>query len=173
MQNLQELYMEQLRDVYDAEHQLLEALPILARAAGTEDLTQAFERHLVHTQQHIQRLQQVFDYVGTEPRRKTCAAMQGLLYEAREIIQQSGDPHTRDAALIAAAQRIEHYEIAAYGTLSAYADELAHSDAHTLLQETLNEEKNMDQALTALALTSINQSARVEIGTRSPHANDF
>lgn len=173
MHNLEELYMEQLRDVYDAEHQLVEALPKMARAATSPQLQQAFEMHHQQTQSHIARLEQVFNFLGVGPKRKTCDAMQGLIKEAGDVMKRDGDSSTKDAALIAAAQRVEHYEIAAYGTLREYARELNHTRAHNLHEETLQEEKNTDQKLTKLAAGSINDSARVGEGARNPQRNDF
>ena len=160
MQNLQDLYTEQLRDVYDAEKQLVKALPKMARAATSSDLKQAFESHLNQTKQHVERIEQIFTQMGTKAQGKTCKAMQGLVEEGSEVIEQEGDADVKDAALIAAAQRVEHYEIAAYGTLCTYAKQLSHPDARGLLEETLREEKDADSKLTRIATSSVNNKAR-------------
>jgi ferritin-like metal-binding protein YciE len=159
MQNLQDLYIEQLRDIYSAETQLVEALPKMSKAAADTKLQQAFNHHLEQTRGHVQRLEQVFNELNESPRGETCEAMQGLIEEGEEVIQQDGAPAVKDAALIAAAQRVEHYEIAAYGTVCTYAKQLGRDDAHRLLHETLDEEKETDEQLTELATSSINKKA--------------
>lgn len=156
MQTLQELYTDQLRDIYDAENQLVNALPKFAQAATSPKLRQAFNRHLDQTRNHVTRLERIFDMMNISPRGKTCEAMKGLVREGNEAINERGDASVKDAALIAAAQRVEHYEIAAYGTVCAYAEELSDDQAHSLLSETLKEEKRTDAKLTELAVNSIN-----------------
>jgi ferritin-like metal-binding protein YciE len=159
MHDFHHLFIEQLRDIYDAENQLLEALPKMAQAAHNEKLSDAFEHHLEQTRQHVDRLEKVFDLLDESADRKTCEAMQGLIEEGEDIIQKDGDPHVKDAALIAAAQRVEHYEIAAYGTVCTYAEQMSHDEALSLLQETLEEEKDTDHKLNDLATGSINEMA--------------
>lgn len=151
MRHLQDLYEQQLKDIYDAESQLVEALPKMAGAASSPDLQKAFQHHLEQTKQHVKRLQKVFDDMGKQPHGETCEAMQGLVKEGEDIIKKDGAPDVKDAALIAAAQRVEHYEIAAYGTVCTYAEQLSHSDAHQILSETLSEEKETDDKLNTLA----------------------
>lgn len=159
MHDLEHLYVNQLRDLYDAELQLVHALPGMVQAATASPLKRAFQYHLDQTRQQVTRLERVFDLLQTAPEGKTCEAMQGLIAEGEEIIRTEGDPDVKDAALIAAAQRVEHYEIAAYGTVSAYAQQLGHHDAVQILEETLGEEKETDQLLTDLALSAINKRA--------------
>ncbi|MFP4323595.1 MAG: ferritin-like domain-containing protein [Anaerolineales bacterium] len=160
MQNLHDLYVEQLRDVYNAENQLTQALPKMAKAAQSDELQRAFEQHLDQTKTHVQRLESIFNSMGISPQGETCEAMQGLIEEGEEIISKDGDRHVKDAALIAAAQRVEHYEIAVYGTLCAFAKQLGRNDEHETLNTTLHEEKNTDSELNDLALGSINKSAQ-------------
>lgn len=159
MQNLQNLFVEQLRDIYSAETQLVDALPKMANAATSNRLKQAFNHHLDQTKNHVQRLERIFDNLNTSPKGETCEAMQGLIKEGEQIMNKDGDKAVKDAALIAAAQRIEHYEIAAYGTVCAYAEELSESSAHGLLEQTLREEKQTDSKLTNLAVNVINPNA--------------
>jgi len=159
MKNLQDLLIDQLRDVYDAEKQLLKALPKMAEAAGAPELRQAFEHHAEQTEGQIDRLRQVSEQLGFNLKRKSCAAMAGLMEEGQEIMDLKADADVKDAGLIAAAQKAEHYEIAAYGCLCSWAQQLGHSEAVALLQETLHEEKNTDQLLTRLAEASVNVAA--------------
>lgn len=159
LENLQDLYLEELRDVYDAEHQLLKALKQLGEAAKHQPLEMAFERHLRQTQEQIARLETVFRQNKVEPERKPCKAMKGLIAESKEMIEEDADDDVRDAGLIAAAQRAEHYEISAYGTLCAYAEMLGRPDDLKLLKKTLSEEKATDQKLTKLAMTVANPAA--------------
>ncbi|MCB0061359.1 MAG: ferritin-like domain-containing protein [Caldilineaceae bacterium] len=148
---LKDLYVDQLRDLYSAETQLIDALPKMAGAASSSDLKKAFQSHLDQTKSQKQRLEQIFSEMGTSPQGETCEAMKGLIKEGEEAIQLNGDPIVRDAALIAAAQRVEHYEMAGYGTVRTFADELGFSDAKTLLQITLNEEGDANKKLTSIA----------------------
>jgi ferritin-like metal-binding protein YciE len=159
MKNLQELFVDQLKDVYNAEKQLIKALPRMAKAATTAALRQAFEDHLAVTKQQVERLDSVFEAVGARPGRKRCAAMEGLVQEGQELIEEAPPPEVLDAGLIAAAQRVEHYEIAAYGTLRSYAKTLGHKDAVKLLERTLKEEEATDKQLSELAEGGVNRDA--------------
>jgi ferritin-like metal-binding protein YciE len=151
MNSLADLMVEQLQDVYDAEHQIVEALPKMVKAASSTQLKASFEEHRGQSQQHIKRLEEVFSIVGQSPKRKTCKAMKGLITEGEEMVEAKAVESVRDAGLIAAAQRVEHYEMAAYGTLRTYAHQLGHADAAHLLQQTLEEEEVTDKKLSALA----------------------
>lgn len=152
---LRDLYIDQLRDLYSAETQLMSALPKMASAAHSKDLRKAFEDHLEETRGQKQRLEKVFAGLGESPQGETCEAMQGLIKEGEKIIQAPADPAVKDAALIAAAQRVEHYEIAGYGTVRTLAGELDQGDAKKLLQETLDEEGDANKKLTSLATGGI------------------
>lgn len=160
MHNLHQLYVEQLRDLYSAETQLIDALPKMAQAAASSDLKKAFDHHLEQTRGHIQRLEKVFAAMDTSPEGETCEAMQGLIKEGEAMMGKDGDAAVKDAALIAQAQRIEHYEIAGYGTVCAYAEQLSQQNAHKMLRETLDEEKHADEKLNKLATGSINKQAK-------------
>lgn len=149
--SLRELYVEQLRDLYDAENQLIKALPKMAREASSDELRQGIEEHLEQTRGHVERLEQVFEQLGEKPKGKKCKGMQGLLEEGKETLEEDMEEDTKDAAIIAAAQRVEHYEISGYGTARTYANLLNENEAAELLEETLNEEKETDQKLTQLA----------------------
>ena len=158
---LSDLYKEELKDLYSAESQLVAALPKMAKAASSPDLKKAFESHLEETKVQIQRLEQVFEEIEGSPRGKRCKAMEGLVEEGAELIKEKADfePAVLDAALIGAAQRIEHYEIAAYGTVRTFAQQLGYTKAVNLLQQTLDEESAADEKLTTLAVSGINQQA--------------
>ncbi|HXN22885.1 MAG TPA: ferritin-like domain-containing protein [Candidatus Dormibacteraeota bacterium] len=160
---LKELYIDELRDLFDAENQLLKALPKMAKAATSEQLRSGFEEHLEQTQEHVQRLEQIFGELGEKPAGKKCKGMQGLIAEGKEMMEEDFEGALMDAALISAAQRVEHYEIAAYGTVRTYAGILGEEDAVSLLEETLEEEKETDQKLTEIAKT-INFEAESESG---------
>jgi ferritin-like metal-binding protein YciE len=155
---LKQLYIEELRDVYDAENQLVKALPKMAEASTSSELRAGFEGHLEQTKGHVERLEQIFSANGEKPRGKKCKAMQGLVAEGSEMIDEDFEAEVKDAGLISAAQRVEHYEIAAYGTLRTYASILGDEEAVSLLEATLEEEKETDEKLTALA-ESINIQA--------------
>lgn len=155
MSELREMFLEELSDVYDAEHQLLKALPKMAEAATDEELQAGFREHLKETETQVERLKQVFEMLGKPAKGKTCKAMQGLIAEGEELIKEDAG----DAALICAAQKVEHYEIAAYGTLCSWARLLEEEDAEELLVTTLDEEKAVDQKLTELAEDTINIEA--------------
>jgi ferritin-like metal-binding protein YciE len=148
---LKELYIDELKDLYSAETQLTKALPKMAKAASSEDLRQAFEDHLEQTKGHVERLQQVFEMLDEKPTGKKCLGMEGLVKEGAEVMGEDFEDAVMDAALISAAQRVEHYEIAGYGTVCAFADQLGESDQASLLRETLEEEKETDEKLTELA----------------------
>ena len=149
-ENLQELFVEELRDVYDAEKQLTKALPKMAKAVESEELRTAFEEHLEITRMQVNRLEEVFKSLGLAARGKTCDGMKGLIEEGSTHMEEL-EGSTLDAALIGAAQRVEHYEIAAYGTLATWAELLGHQDAKDLLGQTLEEEKEADEKLTMIA----------------------
>ena len=159
MKNLQELFVDQLKDVYSAKKQLVRALPRMAKAASDPALKAAFEEHLEVTRTQVERLDAVFEEVGARPGRKTCAAMEGLVQEGEELIAEEPAPEVLDAGLIAAAQRVEHYEIAAYGTLRSYAQTLGHKAAVKLLEKTLKEEEATDKLLSELAEGGVNRDA--------------
>jgi len=160
MKNLEDLMHDQVRDIYDAERQLVKALPKMAEAASAQELKQAFEQHLKQTKGHVARLEEVFKHINHAAKGKTCKAMEGLVEEGAEIIDAKADPEVRDAGLIAAAQKVEHYEIAGYGTLCSWAEQLQLGEVKRLLAETLQEEKETDQLLTQLAEKQVNvQSA--------------
>lgn len=149
--SLKELYLKELRDSYDAEKQITKALPKMAKAASSSQLRQGFEEHLEQTKNHIARLEEIFEALDESPKGETCDGMEGLIEEGSNIMEEGLDPEALDAGLIAAAQRVEHYEMAAYGTLRTYANILGDKEAASLLQETLDEEKATDQKLTGLA----------------------
>lgn len=159
LNSLQDLFANQIEDLYDAENRLIEALPKMADAAQSPQLKSAFESHLEETRGHVGRLEQVFEALGQPPKRETCQAVKGLIAEGEEAIKAKGDPAVRDAALIAAAQRVEHYEMAGYGTARTLATQLAYDRPATLLQETLQEEKEADRKLTTIAESSVNTQA--------------
>jgi ferritin-like metal-binding protein YciE len=172
MNRLDDLYLDQLKDLYSAEKQLVQALPKMAKAANSEELRMGFQEHLEQTKNHVNRLEQIFASLGSSPGRKKCEAMEGLVKEGQEAIELQGDAFIRDAALIAAAQRVEHYEIAAYGTVRTIANHLGHQDQSSLLQQTLDEEGATDKKLTAMAeggifSTGINEKAETAGGKSS------
>jgi ferritin-like metal-binding protein YciE len=158
--NLQELLVEELRDLYHAEGQLLKALPKMTKVARSERLKEAFERHLEETEQHIERLERAFESLGEPVKGKKCQAMEGLIEEAKEIIEEhKDDANLIDAALICAAQKVEHYEIASYGTVCTWADLLGLDEVAEILKETLDEEKTTDELLSEIAESEINVEA--------------
>jgi ferritin-like metal-binding protein YciE len=165
LDSLDKLFLEELKDVYNAEKQLVQALPRLAKAAESPELREAFTSHLEETKGHVERLEQVFKALGETARGKKCKGMEGLIEEGKEILEQEGEGAVIDAALIAGAQRVEHYEIAAYGCLCTYAKLLGHDDAAELLAETLAEEEAADSKLSEIAESSVNgQAAAVGSG---------
>jgi ferritin-like metal-binding protein YciE len=160
-ENLHELFVDELRDIYDAEKQLTKALPKMAKAADSDDLRAAFEEHLEITRMQVNRLEEVFKSLGLAARGKACAGMKGLIEEGQEKMQELEKGATLDAALIASAQKVEHYEIATYGTLATFAEIMGHQDAKDLLGQTLDEEKEADEKLTQVA-GQINFEAETE-----------
>jgi len=150
-QGLKELYIDELKDLYSAENQLVKALPKMAKAASSDELREGFEKHLEQTRGHVQRLEKIFQALGASPKGKTCKGMQGLIEEGSEATEEDYEGSVMDAALIGAAQRVEHYEIAGYGTVRSMAETLGVDDQVSLLEETLEEEKQTDQKLTELA----------------------
>jgi ferritin-like metal-binding protein YciE len=159
LDSLDKLFLEELKDIYNAEKQILRALPRMAKAAESPQLQQAFTKHLQETEGQVQRLERVFQALGQSVRGKTCKGMQGLLEEGKEVLEKEGEPPVIDAALIASAQRVEHYEIAVYGCLRTYAQLLGYSEAEQLLQQTLQEEEATDKKLTQLGESGINEAA--------------
>src|SRR5688572_7752502 len=159
MESLQDLLLEELKDLYNAENQLIKAMPKMAKKASSPKLKQAFETHLKETQNQAKRLEQVFESLGERAKSKKCHAMEGLIEEGKEMMGEDMDEDVMDAALIAAAQKIEHYEIASYGTVRTYAQLLGNKEAARLLQQTLDEEGKTDKLLTQLAESSINIEA--------------
>jgi ferritin-like metal-binding protein YciE len=157
--SLNDLLIEELKDLYDAEHQITKALPKMAAAASSPQLKSAFTAHLAETEGHIKRLEQVFNLLGEKPARKTCKAMKGLLEEGDEVLKEDADPVVKDAALIGSAQRVEHYEMAGYGTLRTFALTLGFDEVATLLQENLEQEGEADRKLTMIAESRINELA--------------
>jgi len=160
-QALKELYIDELKDIYNAENQLVKALPKMAKAATSEELRTGFEEHLEQTRGHVQRLEQIFKALGEKPSGKKCKGMEGLVAEGQEMMGEDFEDDVMDAALISAAQRVEHYEIAAYGTVRTYAELLGEDTAVQLLEQTLEEEKETDQKLTDMA-SEINVKAMGE-----------
>ena len=159
VKSVQELLLNELQDIYDAEKQLVKALPKMAKAASSEQLRQAFQEHLEETRNQVQRLEQVFEGLDTRSRGKPCEAMRGLVREASETMEEITNPQVLDAALIAGAQKVEHYEIAAYGSVRALAEACGHQEVAQLLDETLEEEKEADQKLNQIALSEVNRAA--------------
>ena len=156
---LKELYVEELRDIYNAENQLIKALPKMAKASTSDELRAGFEEHLEQTKGHAQRLEQIFSALGEKPSGKKCKGMEGLIEEGKEMMEEDLDGEALDAGLISAAQRVEHYEIAAYGSVQAFAKTLGIHEAVALLDATLTEEKKADEKLTKLAESLVNQEA--------------
>ncbi len=159
VKSVQDLLIDELRDIYHAERQLVKALPKMAKAATSDKLRQAFEHHLQETNGHVERLDQVFDKLGKPARGQRCEAMQGLIEEAQELMDEISTPEVLDVALISAAQKVEHYEISAYGTASTLAESLGQKEVGQLLNKTLDEEKQADQKLNQIALSEVNQKA--------------
>ena len=159
--DLEKLFIEQLKDIYSAETQLVSALPKMVKAASTPELQQAFNMHLDETRNQVQRLEQLFEGINASPRGKKCKGVEGLIEEGNELIKEKGeyDAETLDAGLIAAAQKVEHYEISAYGTVRAFAEQLGRQDAVSLLNQTLDEEYSADRKLSAIAEGMVNQQA--------------
>lgn len=159
LQTLNDLYVEQLRDIYDAEHQLLNALEEMQEQATHSELRDAFKSHRQETEAQVKRLKKIFARLGQDPEGVSCEAMEGLIAEAEELLDKDADDDVLDAGMIAAAQRVEHYEIAAYGTVATYAEMLGESADHDLLAETLKEEKEADKKLNKIAKQIVNPDA--------------
>jgi ferritin-like metal-binding protein YciE len=161
LESLHELFIEELQDLYSAENQILEALPKMIEKAQSPDLKQGFELHLEQTRGHVRRLDQIFDQLGKDVDRKdkTCKGMKGIIKDGEDVVKARGDAEVRDAGMIAAAQRVEHYEIAGYGTVRTYAEQLGRRDWAQLLEQTLQEEKDTDVKLSELS-NRINVEAR-------------
>ncbi len=158
-ESLQQLYVNELRDLMSAEHMILKALPKMAEKASHSGLKEAFRMHEQQTRQHVQRLEQVFSMIGMKAEEKTCKGMEGIIEEGQEVMKEYSDSDVLDAALIAAAQRVEHYEIAAYGCVRTYANVLGLTNQEDLLQQTLNEEGTTDHRLTQIADEVVNIDA--------------
>ncbi|MFC4668194.1 ferritin-like domain-containing protein [Seohaeicola nanhaiensis] len=159
MKDLQALFKHFVKDIYYAEKQVLKTLPKMARKATSEDLREAFEHHREETEQQVENLEKVFDLLGLKPRGVTCEAIEGILEEGKEIMEETEEGATRDAGMIAAAQGVEHYEITRYGTLVAWAKSLGMTEAAQLLQANLDQEKAADKKLSSLAAASLNRKA--------------
>jgi ferritin-like metal-binding protein YciE len=159
LKSLDDLLVHELQDLYNAEHQILKALPKMAKAASHSDLQKAFKEHLTQTEEQVTRLERVFKLLGVPVKGRQCDGMAGLIQEGAKMMEEEADPSVLDAALIAAAQKVEHYEIAAYGCVCTYAEMLGHSEVHDLLGQTLEEEDATDRKLTALAENLINIDA--------------
>jgi ferritin-like metal-binding protein YciE len=157
---LEDLFLDTLKDIYFAEKKILTALPKMAKAAQSQDLKAAFEKHEGETEEHVSRLEQVFKAIGQTPKGKTCDAIMGIIAEGKEIMEEYEETPALDAGLLAAAQAVEHYEISRYGTLRTWAEELGHADAVKLLEATLAEEKKTNEALTSLAESEVNAHAQ-------------
>ena len=164
MKTLEDLLYHELKDLYSAEKQLTKALPKMAKAASSKDLKTAFETHLEETQHQISRLEEIFEKLQIPSRAHKCKAMEGLVEEGKEILEEDMDEQVRDAALIAAAQRVEHYEIAGYGCARTFARQLGHDEIADTLQSILDEEKAADEKLTELAMQHINEEAAAGAG---------
>ena len=162
LNTLQKLYTDELRDLYNAENQLLKALPKMAKAASSEELKEAFEKHLEQTKGHVERLEQVFEELGEKPKGKTCRAMKGLIEEGSEILEEDGEESVLDAGIIVAAQKVEHYEIAGYGSVRTLAHLLGKDKSAELLQTTLDEESETNEILNKLAESVVNPEALME-----------
>jgi ferritin-like metal-binding protein YciE len=159
IESMEDLFLEQVEDLYDAEKRLVKALPKMAEASTSQTLRQAFESHLMETEGHVSRLENIFRILGQDPKSHTCDAMKGLISEGEDVVSDIDQSSLRDAGLIAAANRVEHYEIAAYGSARTFADILGLTEAALLLEQTLQEEKKADQKLTQLAESMINDEA--------------
>ena len=165
--SLKELYIEELKDTYDAEKQIVKALPKLVKASSTPELQKAFEEHLEQTKGHVQRLEQIFKRLDEEPKAKKCDGMRGILEEGEAVVNEGREGRIRDAGLIAGAQKVEHYEMAVYGSLKTWAGQLDDERAAQLLEETLNEEKEADQKLTQIAESNVNAEAAEAVRARA------
>jgi ferritin-like metal-binding protein YciE len=170
--DLHTVMVDNLRDLLSAEKQLVQALPKMAKGATTEDLRNAFTNHLDQTKEHVSRLEQAFAELGITPRAKHCKGMEGLIEEGKEVLEADGEGAAIDAGLIAAAQRVEHYEIAAYGSIIAMADQMGHTTVAEILRRTLDEEKSADELLSGIAEGGVNAEANAGAEGRMPAAAD-
>jgi ferritin-like metal-binding protein YciE len=159
-QGLRALWIDELRDLYDVENRLIKALPKMAKAANSEKLRAGFEEHLEQTKGHLDRLKEIFDNIGEKPKAKKCAGMMGIIKEGSELLQEDFEGAVMDAAIISAAQRVEHYEVAAYGCVRDWAQLLGEGEASQLLEKTLEEEEETDQKLTEIARNEVNPQAK-------------
>jgi len=159
MNTLHDLFVDELKDLYSAERQLLKALPKMVKGASSSELSKALSNHLQQTEQQVERLDRIFESLEVSPRGKKCKAMEGLVEEGAEVLDADGDPDVLDAGIIGAAQRVEHYEIAAYGTARAHAKAMGHTEFVNLLEQTLKEEEESDRLLTEIAEGGINRLA--------------
>jgi ferritin-like metal-binding protein YciE len=160
LQTLEDLYMDMLKDLYSAEKQLVKALPKMVRNAHTPDLQQAFQDHLKQTEGHVERIERIFSERNASPRGKKCVGMEGIVEEGNELLQEKVDPDVLDAGLIAAAQKVEHYEIASYGAVRTWAQRLGYNNEAQLLQQTLDEEGEANKKLTQIAESHVNMEAQ-------------
>jgi len=160
LNSLRDLYITELKDLYDAENRIIKALPKMAEACGSQELRSAFEHHLEQTRHQVERLEEIFQKIDESPKGEKCKGIIGIIDEGEDLMDEDAPPAVRDAALIAAAQRVEHYEIAAYGTCRTYARRLGYADHARLLNETLQEEGEADKKLTTLAESYINEDAK-------------
>jgi ferritin-like metal-binding protein YciE len=161
LDTLEKLYISELRDLYRAENQLLKALPKMAKGASSPELKDAFEKHLKQTKGHVERLEQLFEQLDESPKGKTCHGMKGLIEEGSEILKEDGEDSVLDAGIIVAAQKVEHYEIASYGSVRTFANLLGKDEAARLLQSTLDEESEANEVLNQLAEGIVNPEAMI------------
>lgn len=159
MRSMEDLFLHSLQDIYTAEKRILQNLPTMAKHVGTSELKKALEQHKNETQEHVKRLEEVFKLIGQKPKGVECKAIDGIIGEAQEMMQEIEDKEVGDAAILADAQAVEHYEITRYGTLTAWAKQLGHEDAAKLLHQTLEEEKKTDELLTKMAKGRVNKAA--------------
>lgn len=170
LNSLSDLLLDQIRDLHSAEKQLVSALPRMAKGASNEELKKLFTEHLEQTHGHVERLERAAELLGGKPAGKTCKAMKGLIEEGKEAIEEKGEEAVHDVGLVAAAQRVEHYEIAAYGTAIALARQIGNKDIASLLEKTLGEEKGADKLLTEVCETSLFEEATVDSSETKDHA---
>jgi ferritin-like metal-binding protein YciE len=171
LDTLEKLYISELRDLYSAENQLLKALPKMAKGASSPELKDAFEKHLEQTKGHVERLEELFEQLDESPKGKTCQAMKGLIEEGSEILKEEGEESVLDAGMIVAAQKVEHYEIASYGSVRTFANLLGQDEAARVLQSTLDEEFETNEILNRLAETVVNPEALTETALADAASN--
>lgn len=164
LESLHDLFVNELRDLYDAENRLAKTLPKMAEASSTSGLRTAIQEHLTQTQEHVRRLEQVFGFINEKPKSETCKGIKGIIDEGDDVTDAAEDPRVKDAAIIASAQKVEHYEIAAYGTVRTYARILGLEEAAAVLQRTLEEEREADKRLTGIAERQVNIQATRRAG---------